>query len=80
MKTKVQVGSDSAMVFDFFASQPGDTGVDVDQETFDRWRRIDGEWAGMQRELEALLEANPDIELGNREPSPEIDDLEEAAQ
>lgn len=73
MSTKVQIGNDSRMTYDFYASRPGDTGVIVDDETFERWRRVSSEWESMQRELSHLLEGNPHAELGEREPIPEVE-------
>ena len=67
----VQVDSDSRMTWDFFACRAGDAGIGVDEATFSRWRETQAAWNAMQRELEALHDANPGTELGDRVPEDE---------
>jgi hypothetical protein len=76
VKWAVQIDSDSRMVWDFFACRPGDAGLGVDSETLNRWRETEAAWRAMQNELQALHDANPGTELGDRLP---IGDDEEVA-
>ena len=69
----VQIGEDLRRTFDFYGCRHGDAGLEVSQETWDRWRATHDAWMAMQRELRALHEAGaPD--LGDRLP---VDDEEE---
>lgn len=65
---KLQIDSDSRMVWDFYGCRAGDAGIEVDEARFARWREIEAAWKAMQRELEALHDANPGTEIGDRLP------------